>query len=455
MKLYKNAIILLLVLAVLGGAYYFVLKWEPKKETVKNDTVSIFKTEKENISEISIDSINGKYVFYREGEEWKVKDNSSIKLNQSKVDTLAYDIATINAEQVVEENPQDLAQYGLDSPTSTVEVKLTDGSIKKFFIGNKTPTKTAYYFKDNDVNTVYTVYSGKGESLSSSLDSYRDKSMFSVNAEDITSFTIEGKNRQKLVVTAKGENKEGQIGTLSAWNVIEPYNINGDNENINKLVLNKISQISAQDVVEDNPADLGKYGLDSPAYTVQFTHKDNQTVKLFIGNTENDVTYVRLDNNPAVFSVSSSSLDFKDVKPFQLIEKYVLIPNIETVSKIVMNSKEGQITMEIIKNGDNYEYKVNDKTADESAFKKAYQEIIVLKVDGIAEQQAKADSELSYTFYFNNGNPETKIEFVSIEDRNYVVVKNGEGNFYIRKKKVEQMFESIKAFAENPTEKKE
>jgi len=453
MKLYKNVFILLLVLAILGGTYYFVKKIQPKEEN-KTETITIFKTEKDNISEIIIQTKDSELVLYKSGDEWKVKADYEIKLNKSKVESLVYDVATINADQIVEENPQDLSKYGLDSPTSIVTVKLTDNTTKVFYVGDKTPTKTAYYFKDKDVNTVYTVYSGKGDSLSSTLDDYRDTTMFTMKQEDIVSFTIEGKSRKRLVVKAKAEGEKDQESSLSGWTIVEPFNKNGDNENISKLVLEKISQITAKEIVEDNPTDLSKYGLSSPNYTIQFTDKDNNTVKLFLGNTNGENTYVKVEGNNAVFNVASSALEFKDVEPFQLIEKFAFITNIDGVSKIVIHSPGKQTTLEIIKNGEESEYKVNGQKAAESPFKKAYQEVIGLIVDGMVTEQVQGTPEVSYTFYFNDGSPEVTVEYVSMNDRNYAVFKNGKCDFYILKKKVNQMLEKIKAFEENPLEEK-
>ena len=53
MKLYRNIIIMVLIVAVLGAGYYFVYKFEPEKEEEKVETSFkseiMLKNERENI----------------------------------------------------------------------------------------------------------------------------------------------------------------------------------------------------------------------------------------------------------------------------------------------------------------------------------------------------------------------------------------------------------------------
>ena len=388
MKLYKNAIILLVILAILGGVYYYI---DQKKPGTSNDTTSetitIFKTEKDNISEINIITADHNITFYKDGEEWKEKSSGNIKLVQSKIDNLAYDVATINAEQLVEENAKDLSVYGLTTPISTLNIKLTDGTIKTFYVGDKTPSKTAYYFQEKDQNTVYTIYSSKGDSFSSSLEEYRDKNVFTVKPEEITSIILDGTDRERLVLQAKepkNENEEETAATtISAWDMLEPHKISVDNEDLHNLILSKLSGITVKDFVDDHPDNLENYGLDSPKYILELKDIDNKKSKLLIGKTENGSTYFQVPDSQSIYTIEEEKLAFKDIKPFDLIEKFAYIVNIDTVDKIEINADGKITTLEIIhkteEEGD--EYKVDGQNANESNFKKAYQAVIGLIVD--------------------------------------------------------------------------
>jgi hypothetical protein len=452
MKLYRNAIVLVLVLAVLGGVYYFI-STNKKNEEKKDDTVTIFETEKDKISEINIVTQGSNLVFYKDGDTWKEKTSGNVKLVQSKIDSLVYDVSNIKAEQVVEEKAKDLNQYGLETPKSTVNVKLTDGKIKTFYVGDQTPSKTAYYFKDKDKEAVYTIYSSKGETLSSSLENFRDRTLVALKPEEITSFTIEGKNRERIVVKAKTETTNDQTGALSTWDVIEPYKKDGDNQNINEMVLSKLPEITVKDFVEDKPDDLGKYGLSSPSYVIQVTDKNNNSVKLLLGDSKDDAIYLKVEGSDPVYTVDAKKLEFKDVTAFMLAEKFAYIVNIDKVDKFVINHEGRQSTFEIIRKGDKTEYKVNGKEASEDLFKKFYQEVIGLTVDGVNVQKVEGTPAVSYTFYHNGGIEDVKMEYVSMDDRNYAVFKNGKSEFYIKKKKVEKMLEALKNFEQNPVKK--
>lgn len=470
MKLYRNIGILVVILALLVGVYFYASNQKPKEEPVKDDTVTIFKTEKDNIIEISIKTANSHIVLTKgeDEKEWTLKKPNipDIQLIHSKIDSLAYDVASITAEQVVEENAQDLSPYGLDQPLSQVDIVLKDGGTKTFYVGDSTPSKTKYYFREEGSNTVYTVYSYKGESLSSQLDEYRDKTIFTLKPEEIIGFTIEGKNREKLVVREKDEKADDQTGALSTWNVVEPIQGSGDNQKIGEMILNQLPNITVEEFVEDNPKDLEKYGLSSPNYRIQFTDKNNKTVTLLLGNEKDDMIYLKLDGKDAVYLVDAENLAFKDIDVFEILEKFAYIVNIDLVDKIVVNGDGKQTTLEIIhkqkdaeqdKEEVEDEYKVDGKQAAEDPFKKMYQEIIGLIVDGKIDDQVKIEGqpEVSYTFYHNNGAPNVTMEYVSIDNRKYAVVKNGKAEFYILKKKVRNMLDELEEFKSDPTKEEE
>ncbi len=461
MKLYRNAGILILVLALLFGIYYAVSNRKPEEKPA-DETITIFKTEKDNIAEMHIMTQDEDLVFIKDGEDWTVKGKEDIALVQSKIDSLAYDIATIHAEQVVEEEAADLAVYGLDQPAGTVNITLTDGTTKTFLLGDATPSKTQYYFMVKDAETVYTVYSYKGESFLNTLDQYRDQTIFTLKPEEINGFTIEGKNRDKIVVKEKGEKAEDQTGVLSTWDILEPTKGHGSNEDIHEMILAKLPDIKVKEFVEDEDENLGAYGLDEPNYRIQFTDKNNRSIALLLGNRKDDMIYLKVEGKASVYLVDSAPLAFKDVDVFNLMEKFAYLVNIDLVDRIVINTEGKQSVMEIIHNPDEEkedDYKINGQKADESPFKKMYQEVIGLIVDGDLDDKhtgkVEGTPDLSYTFYHNNDAPPVSMEYIGIGDRHYAVVKNGKSEHYILKKKVNKMIERLEAFEQNPTEKEE
>ena len=67
-------------------------------------------------------------------------------MDTSKLDSLPNSALSARIPTVVEENAEDLAKYGLDSPASEVKITLDDGKEIEFLIGNTSPVDTEVYF---------------------------------------------------------------------------------------------------------------------------------------------------------------------------------------------------------------------------------------------------------------------------------------------------------------------
>ena len=96
MKPIRTTVIVIAIIAVLAAGFYFLLKTEPKDETdaapsfTPTPTITLFKTEKENIAAIKITSEGSSYTVSKGGDgKWVVNNDPAIKISQSKADTLA------------------------------------------------------------------------------------------------------------------------------------------------------------------------------------------------------------------------------------------------------------------------------------------------------------------------------------------------------------------------------
>ncbi|WHH60237.1 DUF4340 domain-containing protein [Petroclostridium sp. X23] len=184
MKLYKNTIILVVVLVLLGGAYYFISQNKSKDQSGENKTITLFEMNKDKISEININNATGDLIFKKQGDDWVIEGASDVKLDQVKIESMVWDVTFIEAEQVVEENAQDLDKFGLKTPGAAVTIRSADQSDATLLIGDKLPSKTGYYVKMKDSQGVYTMASSKGETFLNGLDDYKDVTASSEESEN-------------------------------------------------------------------------------------------------------------------------------------------------------------------------------------------------------------------------------------------------------------------------------
>lgn len=450
----KRIIIIAVLVIALIGIYFAVDKLSVKKEEEPptpspSESISIFKAEKDSISVITISTPDHEYSFIKDGESWKVKGLETVKLNSSKVDSLAYDFASIYADTVIE-NSDDLSLYGLDKPLGTPSVKLADGSEKKFIIGNKTPIGTGYYFKTSDSDEVYTVYSSKVEGFMAKLETYRDIVLASVDATKLKEIRIKRADANIVLRVKTEEEVTNQLQGLNAWKMVSPYERDANSYNLEESILKKITSFQISKFIEDFPASYAKYGLDNPKYAIGFTEADKAPVNILLGSTVEDEIYIKLENERAVYIIKASTFSYRDINPMDLVDTLAYIQFIDKVNSIAISTNDETYLLKIVHDGENATYFVNDIAADEDAFKKAYQEVIGLFIRGEVTLAADAQPICTYVVSFNDGRADDVVELVPYQDRYAAVRINGNYNYYIMKDQVYSMLEKIKSFSQNP-----
>ncbi len=88
--------------------------------------------------------------------DWQWKDDTTIPLDQSKVQELLDQVSALNV-LVPLENPGDITTYDLDSPDRTLEVKDADGSGISLQIGSAAEGGGYYMCRDGDTAKIYVV----------------------------------------------------------------------------------------------------------------------------------------------------------------------------------------------------------------------------------------------------------------------------------------------------------
>lgn len=88
--------------------------------------------------------------------DWQWKDDTTIPLDQSKVQELLDQVSALNV-LVPLENPGDITTYDLDAPDRTLEVKDADGSGISLQIGSAAEGGGYYMCRDGDTAKIYVV----------------------------------------------------------------------------------------------------------------------------------------------------------------------------------------------------------------------------------------------------------------------------------------------------------
>ncbi len=446
MKFYRNAIILIAVLALLVAAYFLVINKSDdngsEQSGADTETIRVSDYKAEDVKKIIIENQDEKLEFEKKDEKWGLSSPADLKVNADSVTGMATEVTGLIASKIVDEDSSDVKKYGLDAPQLLITVILNDDTSRVIELGNQTPMGDGYYAKEKDKAKVYVISKYVGEKLLNAKNNVRDKTIFSGNAEDIVSISME--RGGSLVYSAEKQDE-------STWNLTAPIEGSVNVDSVGKMV-DAVANVTVADFVEEKPSDLGKYGLASPAYSLEYETAKDGKIKLMLGTLNKDTYrfYAKLGSSDEVFQIDSTAFDFLDKPLKEIVDVFVYIVNISDVSRIVvdMDGKTTTCDIETDKDNDNDKDKftVNGKDAtmkdenDKQPFRKFYQALIGLTLDDVEIGAVpQGEAEITFTYYLRKAPNRMTVEFIPKDDNYYYVVKNGKySNIVIRKDKFDQ-----------------
>lgn len=463
-KKQRNIFALVVVLAVLVGAYFYVSN-RPKEQVETNETIEICKVPKDDIVKMVLESRDGTTLtFEKKDDKWTVDYPYPVVLDQTSVDDIAYSFASLYAERIIDEDPEDLSVYGLDKPAVVAKAFLKDGTQKVLYLGNKTPAGNTYYLMAEGDPKVYSVWMNHGEHFSYKLSDVRERDLIEIKTQELTYLKITKKGKPTIEIERNDEQSEEEPQfSLSVWKMVQPYKEpRGVASDKFQTVLDGISSLTnnaIKEFIEDNPQDLSKYGLDDPVAELIVKDSEN-TLHLYFGKDTDDgkSVYFKTADSKSVYTMDRSKIEFLDTKPFDIVDKFAFIVNINDVDKIIIEGrgKTNVLTLtrqtkKAEKEGEEDEvittYRVDGKEVDEEAFKDFYQVLIGITVDAeIDKEIEEKNAEVKTTFFLNKGSTrEAYVSYVPYDDDFYAVFRNGNAEFVVARRRVNKMLDTLEA----------
>jgi hypothetical protein len=164
----------------------------------------------------------------------------------------------------------------------------------------------------------------------------------SVEKSEIQELTISRPGTDPLTVQQTEEDK---------WSFAPPLTIPADSRAIGFLA-ESAAAIEADRLVDENVTEWQTYGLDEPSLTLEVKLKDGTTQRVLYGRETptGSSLYARLDGDPRLFTVFSSSKTSFEKSVFDLRDKKLLRADTDKTSRLVLHT--GGQSIEFGKNGE-------------------------------------------------------------------------------------------------------
>lgn len=483
-KRIRNLIIGGIVLILLVGVL-LLLKFLPQNTATEEESsttsytstsVELFTKEQSELSQIQLENDAGSVVLHQEqqGEDedplYTVDGLEGIDMN-TQPSSLFDSLDSVFANQMVEENPTDLAKYGLDSPRATITVTYTDGSSNVLHIGDTLPTGTGCYGQLNDSSTVYALSSTIAPFADMVLTDFVDTTVIETweapeatesnpspaTEPEIRSMSVTGGTLTETLgdipfTFVMGEYDETLAGygmSGSTWTITSPVHASLHNDNTS-AIREGVQGVTAVDVAAIHPdeATLAEYGFDDPYATVDF-NRDGEDFHLTVGNSDgNGSRYVMTDGKDVIFVVTEDDLPWISIDLSKTFSSLIYLPYIDDVSQVdlMLNGETYTFEMELSEPEEPEEGEepedptlgrviYNNEELNLDNYRKMYQFFLSAPAEEIALDQDLEGCEIiaSITYHYHDDPSRTDtIDFYQISDRRVALGLNGDITFTSR-----------------------
>jgi hypothetical protein len=289
---FRNTLIVLILLALVGGYIYFFQAGKPEEETVK-----LFQIKADDITKIVLKYPGEEIEVQRSGDQWKMVKPIKADADSAAISTLTHEIADADVKRTVDEHPTDLAAYGLAKPAVTVIASTKDKTLPGVEVGRTTPIGYSVYIKTADKPAVMLTAGGFGPGTKRTVSDLRDHTLMSFKVDDVNKLTV----KQGDSAAVELEKDQGK------WKIVKPAKYDADPERV-RMLLSSLSNSRIDEFAADSPPSAAKYGLDKPQLEVSvFTGPAQSRQSLEFGKKEEgagkDAYYVQRGERANVYTV--------------------------------------------------------------------------------------------------------------------------------------------------------
>ena len=456
MKLYRNIIIVVVLVALLGVAMFFISQYQPETmpenlndNTKTEDMINVYKANRTDVTKIYIKNADEEYTLEQKNGVWTLNGDTSIRIKQTAADSVAYACTSVSVKQTVSDDGADAEKYGFSNPIGIAELTFKDGTIKTISVGSLSLDKENYYVMLSGDTKIYLKNTYGTESMIPKSLSLRDMMLLEINSDDLSGLrhfymAKQGNTAVRMEYTNIGTEQKSKM----QWKMIEPVYAEMNGQVFVDKVIGDLEKFEALAVIEDHPQNLSLYGLDNP-YATFSVGETEKTSSFKIGNETENYRYIMEDGYSTVYVIRKSDLAFLDVAYMDLMSNLIHVEYIDTVDVIEVISPEKVYRMEIKGDKGNEKYFIDGIEIQKEDFSKAYQAVIGISLDSLdLSEEPDINPEAQIKYQKDDGTT-VVVNFLPVDERNYRVTVDRKGNSVTSKKNFTDVLKKIEETVNN------
>ncbi len=493
---------LVVLMAALGVAYYFIPKTEKEadsseeqSQSEETETIDVETIDKNSVTELSMQTKENTVTLIKENDTWKFKDDKASAVNTELVDTMLNSISPVKALKELSMEGVQLSDYGLDNPELVISVKAADKTYR-YSLGIEVPVVGGRYGINGDGTKLYALNTNLYSAFNQTKNALiKMETMPEITSDYITHLKVDNKKGDDFEM--KEAAKSERVDSASKWNIVKPYKYPvAVNMNTITTLLDVYTTYSFTGCVGYDLKDDKKYGFDNPTSVITMKYyevkdgvaatptpapestssvvqagsgsetmipeKDRKyhDLKVLIGKKVNDEYYIKAEGYHGVYTISAESVESytgpdvytymdhciytklaTDLKGFDV---YTNGKKISVKRSSTGKKEDGVEQNEWTLNGKKVDTKAEE---DETKFLTPFSKAYLFELSGYIKDDVKPKSDKEVLkIVYHEKDKDVTVRYLPYDGSNfYRVDKNGEMLFLTDKRAVD---DTAKAFEE-------
>ncbi len=458
MKKYRPLIIAAIVLVILLAAYFLIITLVPEK--AEETTTSTSASEKYVLTDYELVDVDYmKFTYYDDYEyvidckvtyndagvatrNYIIEGKSQYEYDRSALGMAAMYLADISVTSFVEENPKDIAKYGLEDPYVRFEIADNDGNKSVVLLGDSSPVGTGSYAMLEGGDKVFVLSTSVAKYMIQNDMSYRTLTL--TNFEDYTSIkrvSVTQPNAAAIEIDSRTEEEMKAAGIYASQYIFkQPVEREANDTTLAEEIFPNLLAISAYRVVEDSLDNLEEYGLTENVTVFEIEDVDGNVKKVTLSEPdENGYRYGVITGIMSVYQFKDSSFESLFTMDYRrFINKLIWIHTITDVGSVEIDIKGEKHVLDIYaptaeeeEAGKEFYAEFDNGDILEDNARRLFARVLSPTFYDLIDGEIEAGKiEYEFKIIYDEKDEEHVLQFAPINDRQYIAYLNGEATDY-------------------------
>jgi len=416
-KRQQRVLIIMACLAIFFSSAAFVL---PVLLTRPDRVYSMSNWSYEDVLGVWITRGGETFGFVRgEQDAWKLEGDPEFDVDRDRVVALVNNCRYLSVRETFEQD--ETAQWGLDQPAYSIEVKLVDGTVRVFDVGNKTVDNAGRFARERGNRTAFIIQAFADKIFSLDRNGFYNRKPDQVDWNNLLELKMTVANRFSMEITRL------ESGSLNSPLVMrEPYVCYLNTGALEEFGKRLSRLIFTEYLGEAEGSELGQYGLASPAFAIT-AQSMGEALGIVLGDIRDGKVFaMRLEAPQSVYAVAYEDVEWmlnQAMPPFPSMYMFYgdagyAVREYDDM-QVTLEMAEGDRIFRVAPEGEGFRFTLNGVDFPEERAQQIVRALIGLKVAPPGDQSR--GERLFAIEAFMNGLLVTKCVFYEYDDFCYAV----------------------------------